>query len=414
MFQTSGKADLALRRNHVNPLDSFSSRCLRFFCDLPLYLLGFPRRGKEPSRPKRILLVAAAYLGDTFWMLQMIPWLRTMFPDAELHLMGRPLSRTLFHSLVSDEFLHITSVLVSDRQREKVSIRAILAEADNIRRTVNPDLVFDLMSNRYTALFCRRIGAYSIGASIAGHFTVLFSFLVDLKPLSRAHLICRPRAIIRRYVTGEEISTVPPADMLPVVPKFSREEIFNRLGIPPDAKKALLFPGAGWKAKCWRPERYRTLARYLADNAFRVFVAGSPEERELCELVADRMPNVSILTDNFDETVSLMPHCALCVGNDSGPLQLVAAFKVPCIMLFCQTGPDFSTPIGRHVTALRASCPCFSENTQYCMNKVRLTCSRPEWMNIPCEQVFQALRNYDATLADPVQWLREHGETPAS
>ena len=328
--------------------------------------------------------------------------------------MGRSFSRTLFHSLVSDEFLHITSVLVSDRTRETLSFRAILAEADAIRRTVNPDLVFDLMSNRYTALFCRRIGAYSIGATFAGRMSVPYSFPVNLERLSHAHLICRPGEMVRHFITGEGISDVPPPEILPVVPKFSREEICNRLGISSDAKPVLIFPGAGWKAKCWKPERYRTLARYLADNACRVFVAGSPGERELCDFIADRIPNVSSLTESFDETVSLMPHCVFCVGNDSGPLHLAAAFGTPCVVLFCQTGARFSAPLGRNVTILHSSCPCYSDDTKYCMNKVRLTCSRPEWMNISCEQVFQALRNYDATLADPVQWLREHGETPAS
>lgn len=380
--------------------------------DVLLSLCGFPRRGKEPSSPKRILLVAGGYLGDTFWAIQVVPFLRAVFPDAELHLIGRPFCRTLCHGLIPDEQLHITNVLVSDRTRETLSFRAILAEADAIRRTVNPDLVFDLMSNRYTALFCRRIGAYSVGATLAGRFSIPYSFPVNLDSLSCAHLICRPREMVRHFITGEAISDLPPPEILPVVPKFSREEIFKRLDISPDAKPALIFPGAGWKAKCWKPERYRTLARYLADNAFRVFVAGSPEERELCELVADRIPNVSILSDNLDETVSLMPHCVFCVGNDSGPLHPAAAFGTPCVVLFCQTGARFSAPLGRNVTILHSSCPCYSDDTKYCMNKVRLTCSRPEWMNISCEQVFQALRNYDTTLADPVQWLREHGETP--
>ena len=116
-------------------------------------VLALSNRKAPPRDPRRILLVAGGYLGDTFWALQTVPMLKTAYPEAEIHIAGRPFLRVLANCLVPDERIHEVAV-VSDRTRESYSFGKLKRDAAALRDKLHPDLIFDLMCNRYSAWFC--------------------------------------------------------------------------------------------------------------------------------------------------------------------------------------------------------------------------------------------------------------------
>lgn len=140
----------------------------------------------RPSAPQRILLIAGGYLGDTFWALQVIPYLKKAYPGAVIHVAGRPFVRVLAHTLIPEHCLHEVSI-VSDRTRETFHCGRFYREAKALRDSVCPDLVIDLMDNRYSAFFCFLLNAYSVGLDLAEETAPLYSFCAKRARVPSVH-----------------------------------------------------------------------------------------------------------------------------------------------------------------------------------------------------------------------------------
>ena len=357
---------------------------IRGVCALMSLLV--PKR--RPENPRRILILAGGYLGDTFWAVQTVPLLREAYPEAEIHLAGRPFVRDLARGILPEERIHDAAIL-SDRTRESYSLRAMSRNALALRTKLRPDLVVDLMSNRYSAWFCFRLGAYSVGLDIAGEASPLYSYLAKLERTPSRHLLCRTCSTVNQFL-GRPDS--PDATPFPPAPAKTKAEIFAGLKLDESRDVVMLIPGAGWSAKRWPPEKFHELAARLAANGVQVVLSGAPEEAELCRTIADGVPGAVIITGSLSDTFSLLPHCRAVAGNDSGVAHVAAAFGVPTVTLFCQTNPDFCAPLGPRSRFLRTSCPLSpGERDHYCALFPALTCDRPERMDFSVQQVLDAI-----------------------
>ncbi len=345
-------------------------------------------RKERPRNPQRILLVAGGYLGDTFWALQAVPLLKTAYPGADIHIAGRAFVHVLANGLVPAEHIHEVAV-VSDRTRESGSFGKLKRDALALMESVRPDLIFDLMCNRYSAWFCHHLDSYTVGMDIAEEASPLYSFCAKRSLVPSVHLAYRPRSIVKQFL-GQADSTA--IELVPPVPEKTKAEIFSELRLAASDKPVMLIPGAGWAAKRWDPEKFHDLAQALSEQGFRVIVSGAPDERELCSKIADGIRGAVILCGSLSGTVSLLPHCHAAAGNDSGVVHLAAAFGVRTVTMFCQTNPAFCGPLGKQSIVLRSGCPhAPKENEHFCYGCPRLTCERPERMGITVRQVLELI-----------------------
>ncbi len=129
-------------------------------------------------------------------------------------------------------------------------------------------------------------------------------------------------------------------------------------GLAPPAPYILLVPGASphRPGKRWPAERYAGLARRFAARRLVSAVAGGAGERELGREVADASParDLTGRTD-LDQLAALGAGAALVVGNDTGPVHLLAATGAPTLVLFGpESDPALCAPRGRAVAVLRA------------------------------------------------------------
>jgi len=350
--------------------------------------LALFKRKDRPRDPRRILLVLGGYLGDTFWALQTVSLLKTAYPEAEIHVAGRPFIRVLANGLVPSEQIHEVAV-VSDRTRESCSLGKLKRDALVLRETVRPDLTFDLMCNRYSAWFCHHLDSYVVGMDIAEEASPLYSFCTKRNLIPSVHLAYRPRSIVKQFLGQGDSSDV---ELVPPVPQKTRSEIFGELSLESSDRIVMLIPGAGWAAKRWAPEKFHLLVQWLSGEGFRVIVSGAPDEQELCSKIADGIAGVTILCDSLSDTVSLLPHCHAVVGNDSGVVHLAAAFGVRTVTMFCQTNPAFCGPLGKQNFVLSSDCPYApKENEHFCYGCPRLICERTERMNISVQHVMELI-----------------------
>ena len=126
------------------------------------------------------------------------------------------------------------------------------------------------------------------------------------------------------------IADVPPPDLSWVAGET------GRFGL--DGKYALLVPGgAGHRpAKRWPAACYGALARRLAERGLAPVVIGGPGEAGLAAEITGVCENAHDLTGrtSFAEIVVLARSASLAVGNDTGPMHLMASAGCGCVVLF--------------------------------------------------------------------------------
>ena len=140
-----------------------------------------------------------------------------------------------------------------------------------------------------------------------------------------------------------------------------------RQKIPPGCTLIGMNPGAAYgTAKCWPKERFQELTADLLKwkSNVVVFFFGDSSSLEMIEDIVspfkERVINLCGKT-TLRELASLISLCNVFVSNDSGPMHIAAALRVPLIALFgstsdVKTGPyHWGEVIHKHV----ACSPCY-------------------------------------------------------
>ena len=129
-----------------------------------------------------------------------------------------------------------------------------------------------------------------------------------------------------------------------------------RFGLPP--RYALLVAGgsAHRPEKRWPAGRFAQLARRLAERGVTPVLVGTAAEGGVNAMIATFCDAARDLTGEtgFADIVVLARGAAGAVGNDTGPMHLIATAGAPSLVLFSQaSNPDLCAPRGAAVTVLR-------------------------------------------------------------
>ena len=126
----------------------------------------------------------------------------------------------------------------------------------------------------------------------------------------------------------------------------------------PQGRYALLVPGgaAHRPQKRWPADQYASLAQELVAKKITPVLIGTKAETAALDSIAARVPQAVNLGGhtNFGQIAELARGAVLAVGNDTGPMHIIAACNTPCVTLFsAASNPDFSAPIGEKVKTMR-------------------------------------------------------------
>jgi len=121
---------------------------------------------------------------------------------------------------------------------------------------------------------------------------------------------------------------------------------------------AILAPGSPQNElfRRWPIDKYAELARRLGEAGFDIVVIGGLGDSGLAHTVQRQAPRARDLTGRTDlvQIAALGARAAIAIGNDLGPLHLIAAAGAPTIAVFAtDDDPAVSAPRG-HVTVLHA------------------------------------------------------------
>ncbi|MGB8276194.1 MAG: glycosyltransferase family 9 protein [Alphaproteobacteria bacterium] len=149
------------------------------------------------------------------------------------------------------------------------------------------------------------------------------------------------------------IAAVAPADLW-----FLRADVKHFALEPP---YALLVPGGASHRpeKRWPVSAYGRLARLLAGRGVTPVVIGAEAERDAAQAIASACPSARDLTGatSLAEVAELARGAEAGVGNDTGPMHVIAAVGCPAVVLFsAASDPALCAPRagkGGAVTVLR-------------------------------------------------------------
>ena len=128
------------------------------------------------------------------------------------------------------------------------------------------------------------------------------------------------------------------------------------LDLPP--RYGLLVPGgsAHRPGKRWPAEGYAALARHLLDRGIVPLLLGAEAERKEIQDIAEAAPGARDLCGRtgLEALAALGRGAALAVGNDTGPMHLIAAAGAPSLVLYSHdSDPAKIAPRGPSVATLR-------------------------------------------------------------
>ena len=96
--------------------------------------------------------------------------------------------------------------------------------------------------------------------------------------------------------------------------------------------------GGSHPRKRWSSDRFLEIARWLIDTCnAQILLVGDLSDRQSGRLFKELGNNLIDSTGKatIRETAALLKHCQLYIGNDTGPMHLAAAMKVPVVAISC-------------------------------------------------------------------------------
>jgi heptosyltransferase-2 len=149
-----------------------------------------------------------------------------------------------------------------------------------------------------------------------------------------------------------------------------------------------IHPGAHYPSQRWSAERFGELAkRILEQGMAKVILLGDSVEEGLWEVVKKSGgENIPFLSFNkIREFVAILSRCDLLVCNNSGPMHIAAALKVPTVSMIGPTVTPLWLPYGAHNVVINKALSCSPCNSAVCKEHQCMT-------SITVDEVLEAVK----------------------
>jgi heptosyltransferase-1 len=317
-------------------------------------------RGERGKTGPQILVVRIGSMGDVIHALPAVATLKHSFPGSTLTWVIHPR-----WSLLLDRNPFVDEMIRFDRRKA-----GSLADAWRALRIKRYDFAVDFQGLIQSALI----------ASVARCDRIYGFHQSQVRERLAALFYSNRVRSTQRHVVDRNLELAAAAGASTMLVKFPLPE-----GVPegelPEGRFVLSNPQAGWGAKQWPIEHYRTLARRLRGELGVPLVLNGPHgSQELLGSVPDAMVNISGVPGLIHAT----RRAAVVLGCDSGPMHLAAALDKPGVAIYGPTDPARNGPYGRAFTVLRSPDAVTSHK--------RRPATDASMEKITPDQVFEALK----------------------
>lgn len=347
------------------------------------------KANRKIKNPKRIVaLVLTTNIGDMIFATSVFRSIKEKYPDSYLVVVGSKKNTiTLYGNHDIDAYIPTPESAW---------------ELANSLKSVKADFGFTLAIGSVDLATMILAGIKSIACfsyvGVKGAHTITYKVL-------KSRCIGIP-FYIGKYVSQEYLRILEPVDIFST--NTSKYIYFN----PEVAKKVhakylaqgidlknerivAISPGAGTKIKQWPEERFALIADYLrSEENFKIAVIGGPGDRKEIELFKKYLKSDDLIDASglsLDEMIYFISTCKLLMANDSGPVYMAEAFKVPTLVVVGPTDEIEHPPHGPLnyvVTPKRDTAPTMRGHIVGYDEKE----AREQIMNVAMEDVLEPLK----------------------
>lgn len=319
---------------------------------MPLLRDAIPfQRRKAEGAPLKVLVVAPSWIGDTIMMQPLLMRLRSMRPEAEIHVLAPAWSAPLLARMpevaatVENPFPHgafdWAARKALGRRLAKPDFHAAYVLPNSWKSALVP----------FFARIPRRVG-YTGEAR--------FFLLNERHPKSTL-----PRLVDRYAALAGDFPDPTPEPRLTSTPAQQRSAR-AAMGLPQDQVPVIFCPGAEYgPAKRWPAPRFAALARKVGADGTAVWLIGSDKDAavgdEIVQLSGGAAVNLCGRT-SLAQAIDLIAGARTVVSNDSGLMHVAAALDRPLVALYGSSSPGYTPPLSARATilSLNLECsPCF-------------------------------------------------------
>jgi heptosyltransferase-2 len=324
----------------------------------------------EINTPFKILVINLLHLGDLLLTTPVLRALRTHYPQAHIAL----LADAKLQELVKYN-QNIDELLLIDKKGYHNKLSNYFQFIGEIRRK-KFDIVINLHENERASC----IAAFSGGKKIVGYSTfglhLFFDKVIENRKAIK-HQVHSHFDVLRETLDITKIDDQGLEMWLDESAEESADKIWNE-AFPMQSplktesvtagvcvKVVGLNIGASWPTKCWRKEYFAELADRLLDRGYGVAYYGGPMDIDIVNETISLMRNKEhVLLKTFAGKMSLLELAALLkkasvlVTNDTGPMHVAVAMKVPVVSIFGPSPVVGFYPYNNISVVLKSSVDC--------------------------------------------------------
>jgi len=333
--------------------------------------------------PMKFVVRAPNWVGDSILALPALTSLAENFPQSQIWVTAHKWVKDLF-SLFDDIEGIIPLADVNSYGKIKASARVLREQNFDVGLLLTNSFASALLF--YMAKIPQRWGYRKDGRSIL--LTQRVTAAETEKPVHQIHYYLN-------LIVGLGIKPSSPRLALHLTQeqKDRAQSTLASLNIEREAPLVIFNPGAYYgSAKRWPATRYAELASLLQEKyRASVLLIGSTEEVTLAETIASaaaKKPAILSGQTSLPQLAAIISLADIFISNDSGPMHIANALKIPVVALFGPTDPRRTGPFQEPSFVLQKQPPCWPCSYRTCPFDHRCM------THISAEEAFQACQGF--------------------
>jgi heptosyltransferase-2 len=283
-----------------------------------------------------VLVLQTSFLGDTVLTLPLVAEIRRRFQARRLTLMCLPMAGELLQGHPAVDEILVYDKNQADRGIAGLRRKAAFLESKRFTIALTPHKSLrSALLLRLARIPCRAGFRQSAGA---------FFFNARANRDPKRHDVERNLSVL--YPFGVNVDDCHRELELPVDPAIQAvvDEKLTTLGLIAGKLVIGINAGSVWPTKRWWPNGFALLIQLLMQkHECQILLFGGPED---AAMVADVEQRSGVSCINLVDRIGLrelpaaIGRCQVFVTNDSGPMHVAVARRVPTVAVFCATTPD--------------------------------------------------------------------------
>lgn len=317
------------------------------------FLLFRKIRIPEKKEIKTILLLRHDRVGDMVFSTPLFKALKKNFPDARLTVLA---SQRNYEIIENNP--NVDEILIYNR------IGWFIKEVRKRRFDFVIDSFLDYELK--TAFLAYLTGAkYRMGFEISGR--QIFFNIKGPEGKDKRTVLEQTLNIAR--LLGLTIQDSLPSIYLSEEERAEAWETLKKRGIDEGELLIGIHPGGYYESQRWPAEKFaiagdRLISKYKA----RVVIFGGEGDKDSLNIMKEKMTKSPIIIEHtgLRAFISLLSYCHLLLCNNSGPLHIATALKIPTVSTMGPTIPYLWWPAGENNIVLRKEIECSPCNKGFC------------------------------------------------